>query len=207
MFSHRIWAWLVTALAAYLLGSVSGAITASKLFHKTDIRKYGSGNAGMTNALRTFGKKTAVWVTLIDVLKTLAALGLGQWLMGDMAVVVAGAGVVLGHAFPIYHRFKGGKCVMSSAVILLWLDWRVFAVAAGVFLLLALVTKIVAVGSMGAAVSAPFSTWLFLGREGSFSLTVFVACLAIFIVVLHHSNIRRIIEKRELPVTSEKKEK
>lgn len=200
LFVGSIWAVGLTAVLGYLLGSVSGAITASKLFHKTDIRKYGSGNAGMTNALRTFGTKTAVWVSLMDALKTLAALAAGRWLAGgDAGLIAAAAGVLLGHAFPLYHHFKGGKCVLSGGVILLWIDWRVFLVAVAVFLLLALATKIVAVGSLGACLSAPVSVLIFLpGRHG---LLAFVCLMALFIIILHHSNIRRLIEKRELKAT------
>ena len=195
----------ITLVIAYLLGSFSGAITASSLFHKTDIRKYGSGNAGMTNALRTFGAKTAVWVSLLDALKTVAALALGHFIAGgDWGFVMAASGVLLGHAFPVYHHFRGGKCVLSGAVILLWLDWRVFAVAVLCFLGLALGTKIVAVGSLIACVSAPFTTAVFL--PGRTACLVFVSLMAVFIIALHHGNIRRLIERRELKATSLDKE-
>lgn len=198
MYADKPLAILAVAIIAYLLGSVSGAITASRLFHKTDIRKYGSGNAGMTNALRTFGAKTAVWVSAVDALKTVAALLIGRWLVGDLAVVVAGSGAVLGHAFPVYYSFKGGKCVLASAVILLFMDWRVFLCCVAVFLALAALTKIVAVGSLGATGIAPVLTWFFLKDPIH---TAFVACLAIFVAVLHRGNIKRIIEKRELKPT------
>lgn len=199
MYSDRPWALALVVLLGYLLGSFSGAITASRFFHKTDIRKYGSGNAGMTNALRTFGAKTAVLVSLMDAAKTIAALLIGQWLVGYLAVPAAGAGVLLGHAFPVYYRFKGGKCVLSAAVILLYMDWRVFLAAMAVFFVLAFVTKIVAVGSMGAALAAPFLTWLFM-REQTAHI-IFISCMAAFVIALHHSNIKRIIEKRELKPT------
>ena len=195
----------ITLVVAYLLGSFSGAITAGSLFHKTDVRKYGSGNAGMTNALRTFGAKTAVWVSLMDALKTVAALAAGYYIAGgDWGFVVAASGVLLGHAFPIYHRFKGGKCVLSGAVILLWLDWRVFAVAVLCFLGLALGTKIVAVGSLVACASAPFATAVFL--PGRTACLVFVSLMAAFIITLHHGNIRRLVERRELKATGLDKE-
>lgn len=194
MYTDQPWAWIVTLIVGYLCGSFSGSITASRRFHKTDIRKYGSGNAGMTNALRTFGKKTALLVTLMDAAKTLIPLFLGRWLIGDATVVAAGAGVILGHAFPLYYKFKGGKCVLSSAVIILFMDWRVFAVAIGLFLILAFVTKIVAVGSLAAALSAPFATYFILGQRLE---TIFIACLATFIIILHRDNIKRLIEGRE----------
>jgi glycerol-3-phosphate acyltransferase PlsY len=198
---------IFTALAGYLLGSFSGAITASRLFHKTDIRKYGSGNAGMTNALRTFGAKTAVFVTVLDALKTVAALALGAALMGSLAaaVPVAGTGVLLGHAFPLWHRFKGGKCVLSGAVLLLAMDWRVFCAGAGAFLLVAFATKIVAAGSLSACVAAAIAVPLL--HPGEPRLIVFTACMAAFIIALHHSNIRRMLKKREPTMRPAGKEK
>ena len=195
----------ITLVLAYLLGSFSGAITASGLFHKTDIRKYGSGNAGMTNALRTFGAKTAVWVSLLDALKTVAALAVGHFVAGgDWGFIIAASGVLLGHAFPVYHHFKGGKCVLSGAVILLWFDWRVFAAAILCFLILALCTKIVAVGSLIACASAPVSTAIFL--PGRTACLVFISLMAAFIIVLHHGNIRRLLERRELKAVATDKE-
>jgi glycerol-3-phosphate acyltransferase PlsY len=188
------------AVAGYLLGSFSGAITASRLFHKTDIRKYGSGNAGMTNALRTFGAKTAVFVTLLDALKTAAALALGAALLGSLtaALPFAGTGVLLGHAFPLWYRFKGGKCVLSGAVLLLAMDWRVFGVGAAAFLIVAFVTKIVAAGSLSACIVAAVAVPLL--RPDDPALAIFTGCMAAFIIALHHSNIRRMLQKRELPI-------
>ena len=202
MYADHLWAWIVAGVAAYLLGSLSGAIIGSRVAHKTDIRKYGSGNAGVTNTLRTFGWKAAIFVGVIDMGKALLALLLGRYLLGDMGVIVGGGCVALGHAFPLYYGFKGGKCVMSSAIILLFVDWRVFIVCIGLFAILAVSTKVVAIGSLAAAALAPFATWFFLPDNKPY--IVFTACMAVFVIFLHRKNIQRLLRGEELKAAKTK---
>jgi len=197
MYSQYVWAWIVTAAAAYIIGSVSGAIILSRTLFNSDIRSHGSGNAGMTNILRTFGKKTAMLTAVMDFTKMILALLLARYLLGTVyGTMVGGACAALGHAFPIFYRFKGGKCVMSAAALLLMLDWRIFAVVIGVFALLIIITRTVAVGSIAAAASAPLVTWLFVGREEP-RYVVFILCMACFIIWLHRSNIKRLLSGQE----------
>ena len=137
MFPHSLWAWALALVCAYLMGSFSTSITVSKLFYKTDIRKIGSGNAGATNTLRNFGVKKALLVVLGDGLKAALAMVLAKILVGPQAVLYAGCVAVLGHIFPVYYGFKGGKGVMSAAAMILVFDWRIFLFVLAVFLLVA----------------------------------------------------------------------
>lgn len=203
MYSQYLWAWIVAAVAAYFMGSISGAIIISKLFFKTDIRRHGSGNAGFTNVLRTFGKKTAVIVAVVDFGKMVLALLLARLLLGPLyGTIVGGACTSLGHAFPVFYNFKGGKCVMSAAALLLVMDLRVFVVCIGLFALMLAVTRIVAVGSLVAAISAPFATWVFLGEEPRY--VIFIACMAAFVVWLHRGNIKRLVSGKEQKTVAHK---
>ena len=143
MFPHSLWAWALALVCAYLMGSFSTSITVSKLFYKTDIRKMGSGNAGATNTLRNFGVKKALLVVLGDGLKAALAMVLAKILVGPQAVLYAGCVAVLGHIFPVYYGFKGGKGVMSAAAMILVFDWRIFLFVLAVSLLVAVFTRYV----------------------------------------------------------------
>lgn len=195
MFPHSIWAWLAAAICAYLLGSVSGGLIASFTRHKEDLRRHGSGNAGMTNALRTYGVRSAALVLAIDALKTVFAVLLARLLLGELwGTVVGGACAVLGHDFPVYYRFRGGKGVLSSAVVVALLDWRVFLISLAVFALTVLLTGRVSVGSLSVAVAAPVCCLLLqLGTVQE----LFVAALGALLIFTHRSNLRRLLRGQE----------
>ncbi len=195
MFPHSIWAWLAAAICAYLLGSVSGGLIASFTRHKEDLRRHGSGNAGMTNALRTYGVRSAALVLAIDALKTVLAVLLARLLLGEpWGTVVGGACAVLGHDFPVYYRFRGGKGVLSSAVVVALLDWRVFLISLAVFALAVLLTGRVSVGSLSVAVAAPVCCLLLqLGTVQE----LFVAALGALLIFTHRSNLRRLLRGEE----------
>lgn len=195
MFPHSIWAWLAAAICAYLLGSVSGGLIASFTRHKEDLRRHGSGNAGMTNALRTYGVRSAALVLAIDTLKTVLAVLLARLLLGEpWGTVVGGACAVLGHDFPVYYRFRGGKGVLSSAVVVALLDWRVFLISLAVFALAVLLTGRVSVGSLSVAVAAPVCCLLLqLGTVQE----LFVAALGALLIFTHRSNLRRLLRGEE----------
>lgn len=195
MFPHSIWAWLAAAICAYLLGSVSGGLIASFTRHKEDLRRHGSGNAGMTNALRTYGVRSAVLVLAIDTLKTVFAVLLARLLLGEpWGTVVGGACAVLGHDFPVYYRFRGGKGVLSSAVVVALLDWRVFLISLAVFALAVLLSGRVSVGSLSVAVAAPVCCLLL--QEGTVQ-ELFVAALGALLIFTHRSNLRRLLRGEE----------
>lgn len=195
MFPHSIWAWLAAAICAYLLGSVSGGLIASFTRHKEDLRRHGSGNAGMTNALRTYGVRSAALVLAIDTMKTVLAVLLARLLLGEpWGTVVGGACAVLGHDFPVYYRFRGGKGVLSSAVVVALLDWRVFLISLAIFALAVLLTGRVSVGSLSVAVAAPVCCLLLqLGTVQE----LFVAALGALLVFTHRSNLRRLLRGQE----------
>lgn len=195
MFPHSIWAWLAAAICAYLLGSVSGGLIASFTRHKEDLRRHGSGNAGMTNALRTYGVRSAALVLAIDTLKTVLAVLLARLLLGEpWGTVVGGACAVLGHDFPVYYRFRGGKGVLSSAVVVALLDWRVFLISLAVFALAVLLSGRVSVGSLSVAVAAPVCCLLL--QEGTVQ-ELFVAALGALLIFTHRSNLRRLLRGQE----------
>lgn len=195
MFPHSIWAWLAAAICAYLLGSVSGGLIASFTRHKEDLRRHGSGNAGMTNALRTYGVRSAALVLAIDTLKTVLAVLLARLLLAEpWGTVVGGACAVLGHDFPVYYRFRGGKGVLSSAVVVALLDWRVFLISLAVFALAVLLSGRVSVGSLSVAVAAPVCCLLL--QEGTVQ-ELFVAALGALLIFTHRSNLRRLLRGQE----------
>ena len=195
MFPHSLWAWALALVCAYLMGSFSTSITVSKLFYKTDIRKMGSGNAGATNTLRNFGVKKALLVVLGDGLKAVLAMVLAKILVGPQAVLYAGCVAVLGHIFPVYYGFKGGKGVMSAAAMILVFDWRLFLFVLAVFLLVAVFTRYVSLASIMAAVA--FAVGLLVCYRDHSGYLVAGLCTAVIVVWKHRSNIKRLLHGEE----------
>ena len=154
---------LVVAAASYLLGCFNGAVIVSKYILRDDVRNHGSGNAGLTNFHRTFGGGLTFVVILCDVLKAVAAVLLGSWLLGFIDPLFgkywAGVFCLLGHMFPCMFHFKGGKGILSGGTIALMIDWRVALVVWGGFLILTVLTRYVSLGSLWAGASFPFITW------------------------------------------------
>ncbi len=204
----------VTALQAYMIGSVNGAIIISKYFYKKDIREYGSGNAGLTNFYRVFGKYGVALVVLIDVLKTIAPVVIGGLLFshfidaeffvgGNVGLFnlnffgseYAGFFVMLGHCYPLYYGFRGGKGVMAMGTILFFVDWRVALAAWGAFILLAVLTRYVSLGSIVGSAAYPAAQAL-LGLGGPWELLV-AAVSAVLLISRHWENIRRLIQGKE----------
>ena len=195
MFSDSIIAYLAAAIIAYLLGSVSGAIVSSRVGHKEDIRNYGSGNAGMTNALRTYGIRHAAIVAVMDMLKTIIAILIAKWLIGwHWGFVIGSVCAIAGHLFPIYYGFKGGKGVLCGLASLLMVDWRIGVLVVVVFAIVVAICKKVSLGSICACASAPI--WCLL--LGVMTLhTVYVALAASWLIWCHRSNIKRLLAGTE----------
>lgn len=205
MYSDSVPAWILAAVGAYLLGSISGAIIASYTRHGEDIRKYGSGNAGMTNALRTYGIRNAAMVAGIDLLKTVLAILLARWLLGKVpGLIVGGSFAVLGHMLPVYYQFKGGKGVLCSAAIILMMDWRLFLCGAAVFAMAVLLTKTVSVASIAACICIPVFCLLLKETE---TYLLFALALALAVIVMHHANIGRIVRGEEKQTVIAKRRK
>ena len=209
------WIWLGAVLAAaYLIGSVSTAILVGRLVSGDDIRKHGSGNAGATNALRTYGKKAASLVFLGEGLKASAAILLALLVarvtpLGaehrDLAVYAASFGAVLGHNFPVYFRFRGGKGVLVSMVAILFADWRSGLAVVAIALLVMALTRYVSLGSMLAAVSLIVLGCIF--RWGDWGYILFTVLLAGLVIFMHRANIGRLIHGTESRLGQKKDKK
>ena len=181
--------WILVPVAGYLLGSLSFSIIISCLFLGRDIRKHGSGNAGATNMTRVFGWVAGVATLAFDVLKALAAMLIGRRLLGDAGVCLGGMAAMLGHCFPLFHHFKGGKGIATGAAIGFMIDWRVGVSIVVAFLIGALISKKVSIGSIAAAITIIPATWIFAPRPSMIALSVFASVLAI---TRHHENIKRL---------------
>ena len=207
--------YIFIAIAAYLIGSVNFSVIISKKMAGFDVRTKGSGNAGTTNVLRTVGKKAAAITLLADILKGVVSIIIAV-VLGKMAanadkallVQIAGIAVILGHTFPIFFGFKGGKGVATSLGILLVTNWQIGLICLVFAIVLMVITKMVSVGSIGAAILFPVLT-LFIGEnyivtEGSgyFAYSVIIALIVAF---NHRSNIKRLIEGKENKISFSKK--
>jgi glycerol-3-phosphate acyltransferase PlsY len=192
-------ATLAVVVAAYLIGSISFAVVVSKLFGLPDPHSYGSGNPGATNVLRT-GNKAAAALTLIgDGLKGFAAVLLANRLgisWGDASLATAGAAlaVFLGHLYPIYHRFSGGKGVATALGIAFALAWQLGLALCGVWLVAALVTRMSSVASLSAAIAAPPLGLYLLGNWPEAWALFPIAALLIW---RHRGNIRKLLAGEE----------
>ena len=138
-------AWRIAACiaAGYLLGCLNGAILVSHMLLREDVRSKGSGNAGLTNYLRNYGGWATALVALIDLAKTVLACLIGMWLLpADPALgkMIAGAAAQIGHIFPLYYGFHGGKGIVCAGAIALMMDWRIFLILFGIFLIIFLAT-------------------------------------------------------------------
>ena len=206
---------LASAIPAYVLGSVNGAIITAHALYRKDIREYGSGNPGLTNFYRVFGKGGALLVVLIDVFKTIAPVIFGGWLFARFSDIMlssvwwfdglfqvslfgqalSGLFVVLGHCFPVFYRFKGGKGVMATGAILIVLDWRLALISWGLFIVITALTRYVSLGAMVAGAAFPVSMFL-IGIGGNLELLA-TALSAALLIARHEGNIRRLIKGEE----------
>jgi glycerol-3-phosphate acyltransferase PlsY len=211
---------LVSAAASYFLGSVNSAIVISKALYKEDIRNYGSGNAGLTNVLRTYGKKAAALTLIGDMLKTalsvlFAGIIFGFSYTGGISLspfcYLAGSCAVLGHVFPIYYGFKGGKGVLVTATMALILSPLHFAALIAVFIIIVVITRYVSLGSIVVATLFPITICLYVALALNTSLhvimTVSVFFLGGFVIWCHRSNIKRLLTGTEKKISIGKKDK
>ena len=203
---------LLTAVIAYFCGCFNGAVIVSKYILRDDVRNHGSGNAGLTNFFRTFGGPLTFVVILTDVLKAVVAILLGTMLFRNMvvddAIVItlakywAGLFCLLGHMFPCMFHFKGGKGILSGGAIAIMIDWRIALVVWGGFLVLAVLTRYVSLGSCWAGASFPFITW-FVYRSSV--ITFLGAFIGLLILYMHRGNIHRLLTGTENKFSLHKK--
>ncbi len=185
---------ILIALIAYLLGSFCASIPLSRRCCGGDVRLYGSGNAGATNMARVYGLKAGLATLLLDMLKTVAAMLLGEYFMGGAGKAVAGAFCIIGHCFPLYFGFRGGKGVSVGAALGLMTGLPVLGIIMAVFFTTATISRKVSLGSVTAAVSLPLASWLTLAGEEIIMMNVFSAALVVF---MHRGNISRLIKGTE----------
>ena len=209
-------AYIIVGIVAYLIGSISFSIIISKKMAGFDVREKGSGNAGATNMLRSVGKKAAVLTLLGDALKGVVAI-LFAVIVGAIAknadkallVQIAGILVVIGHTFPIFFGFKGGKGVATSLGVLLMTNWKIGLICLVFALVLMALTKMVSMGSVGAAILFPvlvlFINTNFIVTEGS-GYFVYSVILAALVAFNHRSNIQRILNGTENKLSFSKKD-
>lgn len=202
-----------TVIFSYLFGSLNSAIIVCRLWKKKDIRDYGSNNAGLTNVLRVFGKGPAAATLLCDLAKGVIAVVVCRLvvhrvfdvvLFGDVKFIgyVAGIFVMLGHIFPVFYGFHGGKGVLIAATTLIAIDPLTCLFSVTVFAILLAATKYVSVGSICAAVSYPLFTFInqqFLDSNADAVLpnTLVAACIGALIIYMHKPNIKRLLNGTE----------
>jgi glycerol-3-phosphate acyltransferase PlsY len=177
----------------YLLGSVPWGLLLTRAAGLGDIRSIGSGNIGATNVLRTGNKTLAAGTLALDILKGVAALALARALWGETAGLLAGFGAMLGHAFPVWLGFKGGKGVATGGGVLLAAAWWLGLGAALVWLATALATRISSAGSLAACAAAP----VIAAVAGRWDLAVFSAGIAALVAWRHQANIARLLAGTE----------
>ena len=201
--------YIVITILAYLLGSISFSVIISKKMAGFDVREKGSGNAGSTNVLRTVGKKAAILTLICDILKGVVAVGIAAiasliWkeANGPLLIELAAGAVVLGHTFPIFFGFKGGKGVATALGVLLICNWQIGLICLVFALVIMAVTRIVSLGSIMAAILYPVLTLFIhehyiIAGEGNYSYLIFSILLAILVVYNHRTNLKRILEGKE----------
>ncbi|MBM6896486.1 glycerol-3-phosphate acyltransferase [Pseudoflavonifractor capillosus] len=198
------------AVLAYFLGCFNGAVVVSRYILRDDVRNHGSGNAGLTNFYRTFGGPLTLVVILSDAVKAVVAVLFAMWIAGSISPELvtlgkywAGLFCLLGHMFPITFQFRGGKGILSGGAIALMIDWRVALVVWGGFLILAIATRYVSLGSCWAGASFPFATWYVYQNE---LLTVLSVMIGGLILWKHRGNIVRLANGTESKFTRHKKQ-
>ena len=222
------WVLALILLQAYLFGSINFAIIITRAYAHADIRSFGSGNAGATNVLRTQGACPALITTLGDMAKSIAAVSIGGLILSSAVVAyfpgsaadfsnvqligqyIAGFGCILGHLYPIFFEFRGGKGVASTFGVMIILDWHVALICFAAFLLTVLVSKMVSLGSVIAAALFPVLTFLFrhfiYGELGYivFLCTFMSALLSGLVIIKHRTNIKRIANGTESRISFKK---
>ncbi len=198
--------FLAAVACGYLLGSANTSLIVSR-FYDTDVRAHGSGNAGATNMLRVLGKKAAAITTVGDITNGVVSFLIGGFLLQDspslaaLGGLAAGSGAIIGHNWPLFFQFRGGKGIWTSFAIALSFDWRIGLALLSVFAVVFALSRMVSLAAIVAAVLLPLIVWLC--GSGPVATSIFSA-LAVLAVVRHYPNIRRILEGRESRIGGKK---
>ena len=199
-YTIEFWPFVLIAALAYFCGCFNGAVIVSKYILRDDVRNHGSGNAGLTNFYRTFGGPLTAVVILTDVLKAVLAVWLATDIINAPAEAVtlakywAGLFCLLGHMYPCMFQFKGGKGILSGGAIVLMIDWRIALLAWVGFLVLAVLTRYVSLGSVWAGASFPIATWFLYHDWVLLLLGIAMGGLTVW---KHRGNIHRLLTGTE----------
>ena len=207
----------IVIILSYLIGSIMPSIILTKKIKGYDVREKGSKNAGSTNVLRVAGKQAAALTLICDILKgviaILIAIIIGNIIKADnnakgLLVEIAGLAVVLGHTFPCFFNFKGGKGVATSLGVLMMINWRIGLICLVFALIIMIVFKIVSIGSIMAAILFPvlclFIPWNFIVPGSRISFVIFSIILALMVIFNHRSNITRLLSGEEKQLSFKK---
>lgn len=217
-----ILSFIFIALLSYLLGSLNFGVILSNKIKKDDVRNHGSGNAGTTNMLRSYGKGIALLTIIGDMLKVFVAIGAALLIFSylpstlnevagrdltsqDWTMILksfAGFFCVLGHIFPCYFKFKGGKGVATSGGMVFAIDWRIALILLAVFIVILIITKYVSLGSIVMALLYPIFIFIF---HKSILLTVIAAVFTLIVVIAHRENIKKLIHHNESKISFKSK--
>ena len=185
--------FIISAVVSYLLGGINGAIILSKLVYNDDIRNYGSHNPGFTNFKRVYGNNAVTWsVMLIDILKTAVPVFLTAWIAGaffdnwQLGAQFSGFFCMIGHCFPVWYGFKGGKAFITGFTTIWFVDWRMTLIAMAVFFVLLFTLKYMSVASCSAAAVCPLAL-AFLGYSSIWVELIAIAA-ALLVIVRHYPN-------------------
>lgn len=199
---------ILVGVAGYLLGSANTSLIVGR-FYGVDVRQHGSGNAGATNTLRTLGKGAAAIVGLGDVLKGVVACLIGWFVIGqvegvgNLGIMVGGIAAILGHNWPIYFGFKGGKGIFTSLAVVLMMDWKIGLLLLGIFIIVVALTRYISLGSILASGLFPVvSAVPYFNKSVVF--IVFAAILGVLAIYRHRTNIQRILNGTESKFGSRK---
>ncbi len=200
---------ILLLIFSYLLGSIPSAIWIGKWFYKKDIREFGSGNAGATNTFRVLGKKAGIPVLILDILKGFFAVQLSFYTTGIDTdsegfinlKIILGISAFLGHLFPVFAEFRGGKGVATLLGACLAISWAPTLMSLGVFVILLFATGYVSLGSIGASLFYPFSEIVIIQTEYP-TKVVFSMLIALLLLITHQKNIERLFKKQESRIFS-----
>ncbi|MDQ2087725.1 glycerol-3-phosphate 1-O-acyltransferase PlsY [Herbivorax sp. ANBcel31] len=198
---------ILALIIGYLLGSVNTSLVIGK-FYKVDVRKHGSGNAGMTNTLRTLGKLPAALVIAGDILKGVLACIIGSVIFlntteanDSIGLMAGGLGAILGHNWPLYFGFKGGKGVLTTFAVIMMMGPLIGLILLSVFAIIVLITRYVSLGSIIGASLFPAVAFL-MGNETIF--IIFAGIIGLLVIIRHKTNIERLINKEESKLGAKK---
>lgn len=186
--------YALLALGSYLLGCISLSIMLSKKMYGADVRGMGSGNAGATNMARVFGLNAGIVTLIADAVKAALAMLVGRLLFGDLGICVAGIASLLGHCYPVFYGFKGGKGVSVGLAVAFAIDWKVGLFIVVCFAVVAVISKRVSPSSIAGAVGIVIASLIFKVSTPELILAVFGAILVIY---RHKENIKRLIAGTE----------